>query len=261
MVSWCCHSSAPSGSPRNVTVSAIVSSIVELEWLPPSAEETNGIVTGYIIHVTGQDSHEMIELQTNETGIQVDSLHPFYSYAFTVAAHTEVGAGPFSPVIYFQMPTASMSVKSVCACITSEVDYSNSAPNGFINNVTVLIDSSTSVTLSWLPINPSHWNGILLSNVVEYQRQGPTTSSNTSVESYVTLAMSIPSLPEHPLANNPDPRLVILPLREESLQINGLEEDYVYKFTVYCENTAGRSELSTPVLVTMPPSGNIDMHL
>ena len=97
---------APSGSPRNATVSAIDSSRVEFEWVAPSVEDSNGIVIGYIVRVTGQDSNELIELQTNTTRVQVENLHPFYSYVFIVAARTEAGVGPFSPVIHLQMPSA-----------------------------------------------------------------------------------------------------------------------------------------------------------
>ena len=82
------------------------SSRVECRWLPPLAEEVNGVVTGFTVRVTGQDSNEMIELQTNATNVQVDNLLPFFSYVFTVAALTEAGTGPFSPVIYFQMLSA-----------------------------------------------------------------------------------------------------------------------------------------------------------
>ena len=97
---------APSGSPQNATVSAIDSSRVEFEWMAPSVEDSNGIVIGYIVRVTGQDSNELIELQTNMTRAQVENLHPFYSYVFIVAARTEAGVGPFSPVIHLQMPSA-----------------------------------------------------------------------------------------------------------------------------------------------------------
>ena len=74
--------------------------------MAPSVEDSNGIVIGYIIRVTGQDSNEVMELQTNTTNIQVENLHPFYSYVFTVTGRTEAGAGPFSPVIHLQMPSA-----------------------------------------------------------------------------------------------------------------------------------------------------------
>ena len=121
--------------------------------------------------------------------------------------------------------------------------------------MTVQIDSPTLVSLSWLPINPSGWNGILTSYIVQYQRQGPAGSLNTPIESYVTSTASIPSLPEYPLANSPDPRLATLPLREESLLLEGLEENYVYEFTVYCVNSAGSSDISDPITITMPSSG------
>jgi hypothetical protein len=78
---------------------------------------------------------------------------------------------------------------------------------------------------------------------------------NTPVESYVTSTASIPSLPEHPLANSPDPRLATLPLIQESLLLEGLEENYAYEFIVYCVNSAGSSEISTPVAISMPFSG------
>ena len=94
---------------------------------------------------------------------------------------------------------------------------------------------------------------------MQYERQGPAGSPNTPVESYVTSTASIPSLPEHPLANSPDPRLATLPLTQESLLLEGLEENYVYEFAVYCVNSAGSSEISNPVTITMPSSGKNSM--
>ena len=129
------------------------------------------------------------------------------------------------------------------------------APEGFIDNMTIVIDSSSSVLLSWLPTNPSLWNGIIISYTVEYQRQEPVESNGNLLEPYVTSTASIPSLPEHPLANSPDPRLVTLPLREESLQLDELEENFIYQFTVYFENSAGRSEVSSLMQIEMPSSG------
>lgn len=125
-----------------------------------------------------------------------------------------------------------------------------------IGNVTAVINSKTSVTLSWLPTSPSLWNGIISSYTVMYQRQGPVEFIHNSVEPYVTSTASIPSLPEHPLSNSPDPRLVTLPLRKEALQLEGLEANYIYQFAVYLENSAGRSEISSSVQVEMPSSGN-----
>ena len=132
------------------------------------------------------------------------------------------------------------------------------APLGVVSNVTVSVDSPSSVSLSWLPIPPSRWNGILSSYIIQYQRQGQAESTDTPASEYVTLSASIPSLPEHPLSNSPDPRLATLPLSEEMLLLEGLEENFVYEFTIYCENSAGRSETSDAVSIVMPPSGRID---
>ena len=121
-----------------------------------------------------------------------------------------------------------------------------------------MINSNTSVTLTWLPADPSFWNGIIVTYRVEYQRQEQLEFVDNSEQlEYVTLTASIPSLPEHPLVNNPDPRLVSLPLKEESLQLGGLEENFVYQFVVYYENSAGRSEISIPLRINVPPSGSI----
>ena len=79
---------------------------VLLKWLPPTAEEINGLILGYNIGVSGLDDNEMLQLSTNETAIQIDGLHPFYSYSFSVSAYTEVGTGPVSELLHVQMPQA-----------------------------------------------------------------------------------------------------------------------------------------------------------
>ena len=61
-----------------------------------------------------------------------------------------------------------------------------------------------------------------------------------------TLYASIPSLSQ-PLANNPNPTLVALPLKRESVLISGLQEFSVYQFTIYYENSVGRSDSSSPL--------------
>ena len=99
----------PNGYPRNATATVLDSSTVDCSWLPPLPEEVNGIITGYAVHITGQDNSEIAELQTNTTSIQIRDLHPFYSYVFTAAAITNAGQGPFSPAVYFQMLSAGMS--------------------------------------------------------------------------------------------------------------------------------------------------------
>ena len=61
-----------------------------------------------------------------------------------------------------------------------------------------------------------------------------------------TMYASIPALGQ-PLANSPNPTLVTLPLKRESVLISGLHEFSVYQFTIYYENSVGRSDSSSPL--------------
>ena len=117
-----------------------------------------------------------------------------------------------------------------------------------------MIISPTSVVISWLPSNTSLWNGIILKYTVEYQRQGPAEFIDDPLipyhYQYLNQTISI-----HSLENNPDPRLAISPLVDESVLIDRLEENFIYQFTIYYENSAGKSVKSDAFQLGMPSSG------
>ena len=126
-------------------------------------------------------------------------------------------------------------------------------PEGSVRNVTTTITSATSVVISWLPSNVSLWNGIIVKYTVEYQRQGPVEFVDDPFIPYLNQTISV-----HSLENNPDPRLAISPLVDESVEIDGLEENFIYEFTVLYENSAGKSVASDITQSEMPSSG---MHV
>ena len=68
---------------------------------------------------------------------------------------------------------------------------------------------------------------------------------------------SIPAVGQ-PLANNPNPTHVTLPLKRESVLISGLQEYSVYQFTIYYENSVGRSDSSSPLEQTTTAAGNVN---
>lgn len=47
------HSLAPSGPPLNIRASALSDSAIVITWDPPAPLERNGIITGYIVNITG----------------------------------------------------------------------------------------------------------------------------------------------------------------------------------------------------------------
>ena len=63
----------------------------------------NGIVTEYRINVTEVDTGRVSLLTSFTTSFVVQSLHPYYTYLFTVSAHT-VATGPFSNSVRIRTP-------------------------------------------------------------------------------------------------------------------------------------------------------------
>ena len=95
----------PSTSPGNITVVEITSHSVSLMWLPPAREHQNGIIIGYIINVTVEETGEMYQLYSNTTNITA-TLTPFTMYTMVVTAENSVGTGPYTEVVSIQSEEA-----------------------------------------------------------------------------------------------------------------------------------------------------------
>ena len=90
------YPAVPSGSPENFMGVAQSSDTIVLTWDPPLQQNRNGIITDYIINVTALDTGEISQYITPDRSLTLNSLTPFSTYAFIIAARTSVGAGPFS---------------------------------------------------------------------------------------------------------------------------------------------------------------------
>ena len=83
---------------------ALNSSTVQVSWDPPPQDKQNGPVNGYVLSIFGVNSHEEFEIDTDQSSnITLFSLHPFYTYSYTIAA-VGIGIGPYSSAVLFQMP-------------------------------------------------------------------------------------------------------------------------------------------------------------
>ena len=87
--------SVPSGPPRNLATTSVTSRSISVTWDPPTAVNQNGIIRTYIIRVTVLESGENIQLMSNSTEIDLEMLHPYYTYSFVISAVT-IGPGPSS---------------------------------------------------------------------------------------------------------------------------------------------------------------------
>ena len=67
-----------------------------ISWNPPAPESQSGVITGYVINLKIVGSDEVSQYSSSTDNITIGSLHPFTTYAFTVAAQTSVGTGPYT---------------------------------------------------------------------------------------------------------------------------------------------------------------------
>ena len=127
------------------------------------------------------------------------------------------------------------------------------APGAPVHNFAVEMVYATQVELSWLPPGPQLWNGRITNYTVVYKLLRPVgmTSDNLS---QLIMTKAIPT-EGNPLANNADPRHASIPLQQEVVVVDGLQEHHVYIFSVFIANAAGRSEMSMSIIQALPVAG------
>ena len=89
------YNTAPSGTPKWLTVSCSLPASVQLSWGALPEDQQNGIITGYRIQVEGPDSTRDIPTAYQSTAcMEVSDLRPSTEYSFSVSALTVAGSGP-----------------------------------------------------------------------------------------------------------------------------------------------------------------------
>ena len=84
----------PSMSPSNLTASVQDSTTIQLSWAVPVGRH-NGIIREYRLNITEIETGRVFQQTSATTMLVVSSLHPDYTYEWTVTAFT-VGEGPYS---------------------------------------------------------------------------------------------------------------------------------------------------------------------
>ena len=109
VIIFTCAYLAPSSAPENVSVAVISSTSAEVSWTPPPLLSRNGIVTEYRVSVLELDTGSRRSQVAFASPLVVQSLHPHYTYHFSVSAHT-VGTGPFSAIQVIRTPQDGTSL-------------------------------------------------------------------------------------------------------------------------------------------------------
>ena len=127
------------------------------------------------------------------------------------------------------------------------------APGAPVDSFMVEMVSATRVELSWLPPDPQLWNGVITNYTVEYELLGPVGMMSAN-SSQPIMMKAIPTQ-GNSLVNNANPRFASVPLQQETVVVDDLQEDHVYQFSVFMTNAAGRSGMSMTIIQALPGAG------
>ena len=72
----------------------ISSRSVTLSWTLPEENQRNGLIVGYMVVCTGEDSTMSFTLETFNFTATVEDLSPYVLYMCSITASTSAGAGP-----------------------------------------------------------------------------------------------------------------------------------------------------------------------
>ena len=149
----------------------------------------------YEIRYTGLNFGDNVNQTLNtssgdETSMEVGGLEEFANYTIEVRAYTAVGPGPYSsPMDVMTLSDSKhfyLLYTCICVCMLS-LFVCSTVPSGSVTNLNVTETQSTSVELSWGPVNQRDQNGIILYYRIYYQLDG---SSDTYIITNVTERVS-----------------------------------------------------------------------
>lgn len=163
----------------------------------------------------------------------VQSLHPHYTYHFRVGAHT-VQTGPYSDVVVVQTPEDSKCKVHVLLIMRESIYWELVAmsfsiplvPSGFPQSFMETVQSSSSVTLSWMPPLLDEQNGVLTGYTLNITETG----------SGVTTQRTLPS-------------------SQTSITVTSLLPFTTYSYAISASTSVGPGPFNTLLTVTTPEDG------
>ena len=97
---------APSAAPNSVSVYAMSSTAITVQWGPVPCIEQNGDITGYTVRVLESGEMERVEDVGDVNEVTISDLTPFTTYSIQVAAVNSEGTGPYSDLIIIDTPNS-----------------------------------------------------------------------------------------------------------------------------------------------------------
>ncbi|XP_071984672.1 receptor-type tyrosine-protein phosphatase F isoform X5 [Engystomops pustulosus] len=147
--------STPSAPPQKVECTSLSSTSIRVSWVAPPVSSRNGALTRYSLAyqaVAGEDTsrHVVDSIPPEFSSWEIKDLEKWTEYRVWVRAHTDVGAGPESPVFI----------------VRTDEDVPSAPPR----KVEVDSVNSTSVKVTWKSPIPTKQNGQIRGYQVTYVR-------------------------------------------------------------------------------------------
>ncbi|XP_066294307.1 tenascin-X-like isoform X1 [Branchiostoma lanceolatum] len=151
------------GAPREVQGLAIDSTTIELQWMPPSPDEQNGVIKGYKIlyKKVGEEGENEEDAGLLDLMYTLSDLEKWTEYNIWVSAYTSAGDGLRSPVIV--------------------VRTGEDVPGPPIGIEARPGDDSASVLVQWQ--QPIVQNGVIVGYKILYQKSGEEDVEVTDIGS------------------------------------------------------------------------------
>ena len=144
----------------------IDSRTLSLAWEEPQEEDRNGIIRQYHINVTEVNTRRQFQVVSTTTSISISSLHPDYTYQWTVAAFT-IGLGPFSTSETISTPEDGGLMTEFYDLLHSFISCIDiTVPTGAPQMLTVAETDVTNISLTWQPPLLEDRNGIIQGYIV-----------------------------------------------------------------------------------------------
>ena len=178
---------APSSPPINLNVRQVTSISFILSWSAPPLREQNGLIRHYNVRCIHQEGDFEI-LTDSLTARLITNLRPFYNYTCSVAAVT-IAPGPYSStVLVTTLEDGKILFFSgrIVPCCSFECFIAPTAPP---LSLTANSESSTSLSLQWLPPPENGRNGIIITYSVNVTRvsNGDSTEFTDIQDPYLTV--------------------------------------------------------------------------
>ncbi|XP_043570680.1 receptor-type tyrosine-protein phosphatase delta isoform X8 [Chiloscyllium plagiosum] len=209
----------PSAPPQDIKCMSPSSTSILVSWLPPPAENQNGIITKYTIKYTANDQeasspNEVLDIPPDTRQYLLEHLEKWTEYRIIMTAHTDVGPGPESSPIL----------------IRTDEDV----PSGPPRKVEVEALNSTAITVSWRSPVPNKQHGQIRGYQVHYVRMEHGEPRGQPMLKDIMLA-------DAQWQNDDSP--------EHEMIISGLLPETTYSVTVTAYTTKGDGARSRAKLV------------